>query len=69
MTSWQSACRRLIEQFRQPVLVEAFLCGREFTVGMVGTGPKARVLGVMEILLHRSAEPGYLFVRHEARFI
>ncbi len=50
-------CRKLLDQFRQPVLVETFLPGREFTVGMVGTGPKARVLGVMEILLHRNAEP------------
>jgi D-alanine-D-alanine ligase len=50
-------CRKLLEQFRQPVLVETFLPGREFTVGLVGTGPKARVLGVMEILLHSDAEP------------
>lgn len=50
-------CQRLLVQFRQPVLVETFLPGREFTVGLVGTGPKARVLGVMEILLNDSAEP------------
>jgi D-alanine-D-alanine ligase len=51
-----SVCQNLLKQFRQPVLVEAFLPGREFTVGLVGTGPKARVLGVMEILLHDNAE-------------
>ena len=51
-----SVCRSLLKQFRQPVLVETFLPGREFTVGLVGTGPKARVLGVMEILLHDNAE-------------
>jgi D-alanine-D-alanine ligase len=39
------------------VLVETFLCGQEFTAGVVGTGPKARVLGVMEILLRENAEP------------
>jgi D-alanine-D-alanine ligase len=50
-------CRTLLEQFRQPVLVETFLPGREFTVGVAGTGPKARVLGVMEIVLHGNAEP------------
>ena len=52
-----SICRKLLEKFRQPVLVEIFLPGREFTAGLVGTGPKARVLGVMEILLRDNAEP------------
>ncbi|MFO7675150.1 MAG: D-alanine--D-alanine ligase [bacterium] len=33
-----------------PVLVETFLPGREFTVGITGTGPSARVLGVMEVV-------------------
>jgi D-alanine-D-alanine ligase len=41
---------RLLAHFRQPVLVEAFLSGREFTVGIVGTGSDARALGVIEIL-------------------
>ena len=31
----------LLDQFRQPVLVETFLPGREFTVGLTGTGAKA----------------------------
>ena len=47
----------LLERFRQPVLVEEFLPGREFTVGIVGTGAKARVVGTMEILLLESADP------------
>jgi len=41
---------RLLTRFKQPVLVETFLPGREFTVGIVGTGNEARVLGVIEIL-------------------
>ena len=47
----QIVCQDLLARFRQPVLVEIFLPGREFTVGVVGTGPKARVLGGMEVLL------------------
>jgi D-alanine-D-alanine ligase len=39
----------LLEKFKQPVLVEEFLPGREFTVGIVGTGDDAVVLGVSEI--------------------
>lgn len=48
--------RRLLFEFEQPVLVESFLPGREFTVGIVGTGRDAVVLGVMEIILKDSAE-------------
>src|SRR3954468_17571860 len=31
-------CERLLRQYEQPVLVEQFLPGREFTVGLVGDG-------------------------------
>jgi D-alanine-D-alanine ligase len=51
-----AACRNLMATFRQPVLVEPFLPGREFTIGIVGTGTDARVLGTMEVLLLDSAE-------------
>jgi D-alanine-D-alanine ligase len=40
----------LLARFRQPVLVETFLSGREFTVGITGTGEVAEVLGVAEIV-------------------
>jgi len=40
---------RLLERFRQPVLAEAFLPGREFTVGVLGTGDAAETIGAMEI--------------------
>ncbi len=49
-SSLYQRCRWLLEQFRQPVLVERYLPGREFTVGIVGTGAQARVVGVMEIV-------------------
>lgn len=49
-------CQRLISQFDQPVLVETFLPGREFTVGIVGTGKEARTLGTLEIVLRPGAE-------------
>lgn len=37
-----------LHRYRQPVLVETFLPGREFTVGVVGTGEKSRSIGLME---------------------
>jgi D-alanine-D-alanine ligase len=59
-------CRSLLEQFRQPVLVETFLPGREFTVGILGTGREATVLGTLEIMLLGAAEPdAYSYVNKE----
>lgn len=49
--------KKMLENYRQPVLVETFLPGREFTVGILGTGDRAAVIGVMEVLLKDSAEP------------
>jgi len=49
-------CRKLLADFRQPVLVETFLPGREFTVGIIGTGREAFVPAVMEVHLTEKAE-------------
>ena len=43
-------CDDLLTEFRQPVLVEKFLPGREFTVGILGTGVRARALKPMEVV-------------------
>ena len=51
-----AVCRELLEQFHQPILVETFLPGREVTVGIIGNGITARVLGVTEILFTDKAE-------------
>jgi len=61
-----SACMHLLLTYNQPVLVESFLPGREFTVGILGTGDDAAVLGVMEVILREHAEPGvYSFQNKE----
>lgn len=55
-------CRELLQTFQQPVLVETYLPGREFTVGMLGSGEQAKVLGMMEVCLHGDADTqGYTF--------
>lgn len=52
-----SVCRTLLEQYRQPVLVETFLPGRELTVGILGAGTDAAAIGAMEVILYDDAEP------------
>lgn len=52
----QKVCINLLEQFKQPVLVETYLTGREFTVGIVGSEENSKVIGVMEINLNEKAE-------------
>lgn len=59
-------CRQLLERYRQPVLLEEYLPGREFTVGLLGTGASAEVLGTLEIVLRPEAEEGvYSYVNKE----
>ena len=43
-------CDRLARDYQQPILVEQFIAGDEVTVGVVGNGPDAEVLGAMRIL-------------------
>lgn len=47
----------MLDAHRQPVIVETYLPGREFTVGILGTGEKARAVGVLEVELLANAEP------------
>ena len=61
-------CAELLERFHQPVLVETYLPGREVTVGIVGTGAHAHVVGVMEVLLGAEAEAGVYSLENKERY-
>ena len=61
-TQLDSVARDLLANFRQPVLVEEFLPGREFTVGITGTGAEAPVLGVSEIVPTRKIYRPWLWL-------
>ncbi|MCK7530934.1 MAG: hypothetical protein MZV63_07740 [Marinilabiliales bacterium] len=40
----------LLAAYHQPVLIEEYLPGREFTVGVTGSGAEAQVTGGMEVI-------------------
>jgi D-alanine-D-alanine ligase len=62
----RARCAALLETYRQPVLVEEYLPGREFTTGIVGTGADAEVVGTMEVIFLETAEANaYTYVNKE----
>jgi D-alanine-D-alanine ligase len=55
---FEATVRDLLETHRQPVLIEPYLTGREFTVGLLGSGASARAVAAMEVHLGAEAEQG-----------
>jgi len=63
----KAAADRLIGHFAQPLIAETYLAGREFTVGILGSGRNARVIGVAEITVRpEAADPVYSYENKEA---
>lgn len=58
---------RLRKRFRQPVIVEPYLDGEEFTVGVIGNGRSAHVLGVARIFMMEGADPDIFTLRNKER--
>ncbi|MEA2642335.1 MAG: D-alanine-D-alanine ligase [Chloroflexota bacterium] len=52
---------RCLRDYCEPVLVEAFLPGCEVTAGVVGNGPRARMLGAMEIVPKQVAMAQFVY--------
>ena len=66
LAAFTKQCGNLLGRFGQPVLAESYLPGREFTVGITGTGEHAECIGVMEITLNKEAEPAvYSYLNKE----
>lgn len=59
-------CESLLDAYHQPVLVEEYLPGREFTSAVIGTGAEARVVGTMEIIPLSTADANaYTYMNKE----
>jgi D-alanine-D-alanine ligase len=52
---------RLLDDYRQPVLLEEFCPGAELTVGILGNGLSAEPVGVMEIVPRNGAVADFLY--------
>ncbi len=52
----QEEVSRLLDSYRQPVMVEQFIAGDEVTVGIIGNSPP-RVIGMMRLLPRRRENP------------
>lgn len=53
-----SVCREQLRKYPAGLLVEEYLPGREFTVGIIGTGSKSRPVGIMEIVYKQTNAAG-----------
>ncbi|KJU82715.1 protein containing D-alanine--D-alanine ligase [Candidatus Magnetobacterium bavaricum] len=60
-------CSLLLERYRQPVLVEDYLPGREFTVGVLGSDSDAYVVGALEVVI-RQRQPGHVYSYENKEF-
>ena len=58
-------CANRLKKFNQAVLVEEFLPGREFTVGVLGSGQEAYVPGAMEIIYKQKTDNIYSYTTKE----
>ena len=59
--------QELLENFHQPVLVEEYLPGREFTVGVLGT--PAKILPIIEVTFKDLPEGMPKFDHYEAKWV
>lgn len=61
--------REVLTVYKQPALVEAFLSGREFTVGLLGNGKSAQVLPIVEITFEHLPATSRKIYSYEAKWL
>ncbi|MFA6906286.1 MAG: ATP-grasp domain-containing protein [Sphaerochaeta sp.] len=65
----KSVSQAMLAAYEQPVLVETYLSGREFTVGITGTGDDAVSTGVMEIIIDHQSDGGIYSYKTKQEYV
>lgn len=65
----KSIVKLIIEEYRQPALVETYLSGREFTVAIIGNGDSLTVLPIVEINFAGLPKDAPAIDSYEAKFV
>jgi D-alanine-D-alanine ligase len=60
---------RILNEYNQPVIIEEFLPGREFTTAIIGNGDEAEVLPIVEISYNDFPEDFIPIYSYEAKWI
>ena len=58
---------RLIRDYREDILIETFLAGREFTVGLLGNGENLQVFPPMEIVYRHPTQDEFSIYSYEIK--
>jgi D-alanine-D-alanine ligase len=67
--NWKRASGSWLGRYGQPVLVEEFLTGAEFTCGVIGNGDEAKVLPIVAIRFDSLPEGAVPVYGYEAKWI
>ncbi len=65
----RAAVKLIIQDYRQPALVETYLSGREFTVALIGNGEDVKTLPIVEINFAGLPEGAPAIDSYEAKFV
>jgi D-alanine-D-alanine ligase len=57
--SLKKKCEDVFEKFKQPVIIEKYLPGKDFTVSIIGTGSGARVIDVINLVMTKTEKEDY----------
>ncbi|MFH1288828.1 MAG: ATP-grasp domain-containing protein [bacterium] len=60
---------RVVNDYKQPALIEEFLDGREFTVAILGNGDSIQVLPIVEIKLNELPDNANKMYSYEAKWV
>jgi D-alanine-D-alanine ligase len=58
-------CEDLFRKFKQPVIVEKYLPGKDFTVSIIGTGDKARVIDVTNLVITQKGDEDFFSYKNK----